>query len=270
MGCSSGREALSVQNGLAKKVKNILQLETHSWTRDRSRTTSRLNWISKAYRVNQNMWISRWWRWSWAKRKGTQTKCTVDGGRRLHLQTLIPATLQSDSLWVFSDEVESDKAETLHENTAFFLCSRKSKQPIVYDKLRAFCRALCQACAKLVSLPFSPYRGHSSLLFAAACLANTKEKKWHLLGLSLFVFQLFLHHMSAFMSSLRQNIKEAHSLLILTMTIQSFRNTNFTVCACTFYFKKSGYCHNFLNIPCLLAYETFCTMQAFHFVKWNK
>lgn len=110
MGCSSGREeALSVQNGLAKKVKNILQLETHSWTRDRSRTTSRLNWISKAYRVNQNMWISRWWRWSWAKRKGTQTKCTVDGGRRLHLQTLIPATLQSDSLWVFSDEVESDR-----------------------------------------------------------------------------------------------------------------------------------------------------------------
>lgn len=34
-----------------------------------------------------------------------------------HLQKLILAALQSDSLWVFSDEEESDKALPLHENT---------------------------------------------------------------------------------------------------------------------------------------------------------
>lgn len=144
-------------------------------------------------------------------------------------------------------------------------------QPIVYDKLRAFCNALCQACAKLVSLPLSPVSLSWTPKSPISCMpCKHKSKVVTFMGPSLFVFHCFLHHMSAFMSSLRRNIKEAHSLLILTMTIQSFQHTDFTVCACTFYFTKSGYCHYFLNIPCLLVYVKFRTMQAFHFVKWDK
>lgn len=112
------------------------------------------------------------------------------------------------------------------------------------------------SCAKLVSLPpFSCLRivdTQVSFFFSFLLASQTQKESSDIYWApSLFVFHLFLHHMSAFMSSLRRNIKEAHSLLILTMTIQSFRHTGSGACACTFYFKKSGYCHYFLNIPCL-------------------
>ena len=52
------------------KSKYVPQLESHSRTQDSYGTTCRLNRLSKACRgVNQNMWISCWWRWSWAKKK---------------------------------------------------------------------------------------------------------------------------------------------------------------------------------------------------------
>lgn len=86
-------------------------------------------------------------------------------------------------------------------------------------------------------------------LYFLETVQTEKGMWWHLLDIGLFVFHLFLQSVSAFMSSLRQNIKEAHSLLILTMTIQSFQRTDFTVCACTFHTEKSGCCHYFLNIP---------------------
>lgn len=54
------------------------------------------------------------------------------------------------------DEVESDKAQTSHERHTIFPLLCESVRPIVYDKLRAFCYGLCQACAKLVFLPLSP------------------------------------------------------------------------------------------------------------------
>lgn len=92
-----------------------------------------------------------------------------------------------------------------------------------------------------------------------------KGMQWHLLDVGVFVFHLFLQCVSAFMSSLRQNIKEAHSLLIFTMTIQSFQCTDFPVCACTFHVEKSGCCHYFLNNPWQLVYMKFCIALAFPF-----
>lgn len=121
------------------------------------------------------------------------------------------------------------------------LCSPNSKQLVVRDKLKTFW-PLCK-----IRFPASPPASSFSSLVNGevlpACLANANEKKWRLLGPSLFVFQLFLRHMSAFMSALRQNIKAPHSLLIFAMTAQSFRHTKFIACSCTFYFKKSGYTH---------------------------
>lgn len=134
-----------------------------------------------------------------------------------------------------------------------------SKQLIVHDKLIAFC-----SLPRLCKISFPAFLVFFFLLFLffycgglslvlPACLANAKERNWHLLGPSLFVFQLSAHHMSAFMSSLRQNIKAAHSLLIFAMTTQSFRHTKFIVCACASFFKKSGYTHFLKNILYLLA-----------------
>lgn len=112
----------------------------------------------------------------------------------------------------------------------------------------------------------SPYRGHLILTFPA-CLANTKEGVTFI-GPGLFVFRLFPHYMSGFMSSLRRNIKEAHSLLILTMTIQSFRHTDFTVWACTL--LKIRLQSLFFKHRLLLVFIKFCPIQAFHCIKQNK
>lgn len=109
------------------------------------------------------------------------------------------------------------------------LLIRKAQRRLcVTNQWRFFRGALYKSCAKWVSLPLflSSYPRRPCLPFSAS-LANTKGKRWHLLALGLFVFLLSFHCMSTFMSSLGRNIKEAHSLLILTVTIQSFRHTAF-------------------------------------------
>lgn len=75
-----------------------------------------------------------------------------------------------------------------------------------------------------------------------------KHKSKAFIGHMFICIPLFLLFVSAFISLLRRNIKEAHSLLILTMTSQSFRHTEFIMWACTFHNRKSGSCHYFLNI----------------------
>lgn len=208
------------------------------------------------------------------KKRRAQTKCTADTGRLLHIyKSSFLTILQSVPLWVFGNEAESDKAKTLHENTAFFPCSLNARNQLCMTNWEHFAVPFAKLAKLVSSCLFLPAFLSWTTKSAICCRMpgeHKKQKKWHLLRQSLFVFRLFLHRMSPFMSSLRRNIKEAHSLLILTMTIQSLWRTNFTACACTFCSEKSGYCHYFLNIAGLSAYVKFCTLQPLHFVKFNK
>lgn len=167
--------------------------------------------------MNGDMWRSQQGRWSWAKWKGRTTSAKHCSFSQL-------------GLW------GGNHARTLHEKD--FPRSVLSRQMVdcAWQMESMWPCPLPRLC-KISSPAFFPPTPCSSNVDAQALpawLANAKEKNWHLLGPSLFVFQLFLRHMSAFMSSLRQNIKAAHSLLISTMTTQSSRRTKFIACACTF------------------------------------
>lgn len=71
------------------------------------------------------------------------------------------------------------------------------------------------------------------------------------------------------MSSLRRNIKEAHSLLILTMTIQSLRHASLAERACTVLLGEIGLLSLFFKHHSVVS---MCkvVLHAVNFVKFDK
>lgn len=99
------------------------------------------------------------------KKRHAQTKCTADTGRLLHIyKSSLLTILQSVPLWVFGNEAESDKAQTLHENTAFFPCSLNARSQLCMTNWEHFAVPFA-SLAKLVS----------SCLFLPALLSRTTK-----------------------------------------------------------------------------------------------